>query len=42
MSLVHPDGDNPAGDGGEDSDGTPGEEGQEDDEQASGNPKNAG
>ena len=28
--------------GGEDSAGTPGEEGQDDDEQASGNPKNAG
>ena len=28
--------------GGEDSAGTPGEEGQGDDEQASGNPKNAG
>ena len=31
-----------ADEGGEDSAGTPGEEGQEDDEQASGNPKNAG
>jgi hypothetical protein len=29
-------------DGGEDSAGTPGEEGQGDDEQATGNPKNAG